>query len=524
MSALAQNSVLTHVYRVRPTTVDQKRTLTRGKSKHFSNRPATVNSKLRNAHGELKATQENNEYEEQDENFIQNEQNEGNLSDNVLDSPVGSEDEIDIHNEEKWETDIEDEEEKSKDFTCQGIYLELCKKNKLIPASYFVRHMNDPDLKMRHHGLGAPGIKPVAVALTTNTRVVKLDISDNWLGSMGAEHICKMMRDNCYITELNLSDNHLGTHGSTHVYDMLKQNNTLTHLILQGNNFDDSSAEIWADIILNTNKIEYLDLSHNSFGEISGKLFGPAISENTSIKTLILSWNNFRNKGAVALAKGLQTNIYMKKFDISWNGIAQDGCKTFWKTLKENEYLEELDISNNRIAAEGAVFISKGLMTNQALKVLKMAKNPMESAGCFAIIKGLQKNQSSKIEEIDFSEILVDKFFIEELDAFRTMYPDVAIKTGCDNLKLKPKNKLHPIIKLKNFMDKHKIKLIDFFNRFDKDGSLSVSHEEFIMGIDELGIKFDEADIKLLIAELDEDGDGEINYSEVKIKMRKNGA
>jgi Ran GTPase-activating protein (RanGAP) involved in mRNA processing and transport len=62
--------------------------------------------------------------------------------------------------------------------------------------------MNDPDLKMRHHGLGAPGIKPVAVALTTNTRVVKLDISDNWLGSMGAEHICKMMKDNCYITEL----------------------------------------------------------------------------------------------------------------------------------------------------------------------------------------------------------------------------------------------------------------------------------------------------------------------------------
>lgn len=81
-------------------------------------------------------------------------------------------------------------------------------------------------------------------------------------------------------------------------------------------------------------------------------------------------------------------------------------------------------------------------------------------------------------------EILVDKFFNEELEAFQTMYPNVVIKTGCDQIKLKPKNKLHPILKLKNYMDKHKIKLIDFFNKFDKDGSLSVSHEEFLLGLD----------------------------------------
>ena len=60
-------------------------------------------------------------------------------------------------------------EEKPKDFSCQGIYLEACKKQKVIPASYFLRHMNDSVLKMKHHGLGIPGIKPVSIAL-----VVKL--------------------------------------------------------------------------------------------------------------------------------------------------------------------------------------------------------------------------------------------------------------------------------------------------------------------------------------------------------------
>ena len=69
------------------------------------------------------------------------------------------------------------------------------------------------------------------------------------------------------------------------------------------------------------------------------------------------------------------------------------------------------------------------------------------------------------------------------MESFKQMFPNVIIKTGCDQIKLKPKSKLHPILKLKNYMDKHKIKLIDFFNKFDKDGSLSVSREEFLMGL-----------------------------------------
>lgn len=86
------------------------------------------------------------------------------------------------------------------------------------------------------------------------------------------------------------------------------------------------------------------------------------------------------------------------------------------------------------------------------------------------------------------------------------------VKTGCDGIKLKPKIKINPIIKLRNFIEKHQIKLIDFFNKFDKDGSMSVSRDEFREGILELGIRFNQEEIDQLINELDPDGDGEINY------------
>ena len=88
------------------------------------------------------------------------------------------------------------------------------------------------------------------------------------------------------------------------------------------------------------------------------------------------------------------------------------------------------------------------------------------------------------IKLIPFSQdITVDKFFLEELEEFQKSFPNVHIKTGSDSLKLKPKVKLHPIIKLRNYIDKHHLKLAEFFNKFDKDGSMNVTKDEFIMGL-----------------------------------------
>ena len=45
------------------------------------------------------------------------------------------------------------------------VYMESCKLNNVIPVSYFVRHMEDSHLVMKHHGLGREGIKPISVSL-----------------------------------------------------------------------------------------------------------------------------------------------------------------------------------------------------------------------------------------------------------------------------------------------------------------------------------------------------------------------
>ena len=51
------------------------------------------------------------------------------------------------------------------DGSLKAVYINSCKTNGVIPASYFLRHMDDMDLEMKHHGLGPNGIKPLAIAL-----------------------------------------------------------------------------------------------------------------------------------------------------------------------------------------------------------------------------------------------------------------------------------------------------------------------------------------------------------------------
>lgn len=65
----------------------------------------------------------------------------------------------------------EDKTEPAFDGSLKGVYMKSCEAHKVIPASYFMRHMYDLDLEMRHHGLGHDGVKPLAIALVVSDKM-----------------------------------------------------------------------------------------------------------------------------------------------------------------------------------------------------------------------------------------------------------------------------------------------------------------------------------------------------------------
>ncbi|EDO31478.1 predicted protein, partial [Nematostella vectensis] len=406
------------------------------------------------------------------------------------------------------------------DVTGRTTYIQACREAGVIPVSYFLRNMLEAEVDIKHHGLGAMGSKAIAIALVSNTSVVKLNLSDNWMGPEGASYVAEMLRENCYITDLlcevlsdDMSENKLGDHGSESIADVLLHNPNIHRLTANGNGFDEKAAKILAEAIKLNNRLKYLCLSHNKFGEKAGLELAPALAANETISELNLSWNHLRNRGACAIALSLKENITLKILNLAWNGFGNDGALAMGEALKVNASLLELDLTNNRITAEGAVLLGKGLTINTTLQVLKIGKNPMQSAGAYAILNAMKNNPESALVEVELSDITVNNDFLQLCGEVIAARPNVKITHGGSGGALhKPKGRPAPMKILKNYISDNRMRLLDFFNTLDKDKSMSLTIKEFVDGLKETGIDMNYVELFNLIETLDKNKDGEINY------------
>ena len=62
--------------------------------------------------------------------------------------------------------------------------------------------------------------------------------------------------------------------------------------------------------------------------------------------------------------------------------------------------------------------------------------------------------------------------------------PDVRVTYHGEIAQKKQKQSVHPMTKLKNFIERQNIRLLDFFNMLDTDHSMSISRQEFAEGIE----------------------------------------
>ncbi|XP_013406253.1 leucine-rich repeat-containing protein 74B-like [Lingula anatina] len=424
-----------------------------------------------------------------------------------------------------WDTDLEMEDEKSMyDVSGRYVYLETCKELGVVPVSYFMRHMHEPDMVMKHHGLGEAGAKAMAVPLVTNTSIVVLDLEDNSLGPPGAKCLADMLKENCYISELGLGFNHIGSEGLGAIASMLKTNVNIRKLNLAGNDLKDKDADVLANILMENDLIRYLDLSHNELCEEAGELIGPVISENEALESLDLSWNHLRRRGAESICEGVQNNMRLKTLDLSWNGFGNEGAVAMASALKFNSTLTELNLSDNRITAEGAFMLGKGLDANESLKILRVGNNPIGTAGAFALLKAIN-NERSVLTLLDLSGVFVDKEFdalekeMIENRGLTVIHAGVignyvitgkyAKKAGADDLTK------DPVFLLRQHCEKKDIRMVDLFRNFDKNGDYKVTKEEFKKGIKVAGINLDDQQILDLVERLDKCPDGRIDYSEI---------
>lgn len=404
-------------------------------------------------------------------------------------------------------------------------YIHMCNETGTIPISYFLRHIKDTKFRMRYHGLGPMGAKAIAVPLKENHDIEVLDLEGNWIEKEGTSYLSDMIRENIFITELNIAENRLGRDGADAICEMLHKHEFLKSLNMSGNDLQDYGASKICEMLKKNTHLKHLYVSNNKFEERAALHFREALSHNECLESLDISWNHFRTNGAVAIAEGVQENYGLKSINVSMNGFSDMGAEALGRALKHNRGLTELDVSHNRISEHGAGHIALGLQTNDILKVLKIGFNPVGEDGSMALIMAISKNDQSCLTRLDLADVFVSKDFRnvqKKLESERLLTIVHAGMVNDSEMQMYEREvqetfRRNPYEKLKKHIRASGYRLMDLFKDFDKDGSNTITKEEFTRGLALAGVEITKSEIEQLINQLDINKDGMIDYHELVV-------
>ena len=166
------------------------------------------------------------------------------------------------------------------------------------------------------------------------------------------------------------------------------------------------------------------------------------------------------------------------------------------------------------------------LKKNGSLQSLEITLNAVPRESIILLLETRLKNSRSALNELIYRDKCVKTIprIKELLDSSTQSNQDFQFITEhkllhkCNNnakeWELKLQQKL--LSDFYSFLENNDLRIVDVFQKFDKDGSFTVTVEEFIEGMDELKseINITDWEIKQLAKALDNDGDGEIDYIE----------
>jgi len=150
--------------------------------------------------------------------------------------------------------------------------------------------------------------------------------------------------------------------------------------------------------------------------------------------------------------------------------------------------------------------------------------NPLQNAGAFNLLSAVKNNVDSALEKILLDGVVINLETQALVEFLLGQHPGLTISCTVSKRSGKVANELNEfygnnkkkdlIYVLKKYVEDKNYRLVDLFNQFDKDNSLSVTRDEFRQGLKGIGVPMDDEQLTKLIEILDEDGNGEIDYSE----------
>ncbi|XP_014665384.1 PREDICTED: leucine-rich repeat-containing protein 74B-like [Priapulus caudatus] len=408
------------------------------------------------------------------------------------------------------------------------MYVSICEELGLTPLSYFVNHVGETELKIRGYNLGALGTLPIARTIMANKTVNTLHLEGNNLSERGGQYLAAVLETNTHLRILNLADNNLGDDGGRSLVSALLRNTTLQALDLSGNNFTDRVARDISEALKKNKGLRSLKLSHNTIGNEGAELLAKAIVKNVHLRNLDLSWNHIQPEGGAAIAKALEKNTELKLLNLEMNALGNDGANSVAQMLLGNRTMVEINISANRIDDRIVPTLARALRVNARLEIFRVGKNSLEPESSGNLLSAAYDNKHHPLVLLDLTDTPVYNKMLDIARKLAKVKPGFSFVHGAILYGSKPKyrddadlTKESPLTILRWHIAKNNLRLIDFFKQLDTKHNMVLSTMELLDGLKLTGVPLTKYQSSELIALLDTDSDGLIEFRDFVILEKR---
>lgn len=187
-------------------------------------------------------------------------------------------------------------------------------------------------------------IRPLFRALTHQTHITAVLISDNGLGDNGVKYLTECLCTMKHLTQLDISKNNIGEEGTQNILNLFEK---ATRPVCQ--------------------LLDYLNISSNPIGDVGFKNI-IKLGQYIRLKTLKVSDCKITNNAFNKLNKPTMNFDNLECFDISNNYLKQNILSSIVSALNPN-LLTELELEEVGVEGNIAAFLATFLDSAKQLKI-----------------------------------------------------------------------------------------------------------------------------------------------------------
>ena len=255
-------------------------------------------------------------------------------------------------------------------------------------------------LYLRNNVISCEAADDIAAVISCNTKLQEIDISENNLQTAGVRIIMKALQGIHTLKMLYLRNNVISCVAADDIAAAISCNTKLQEIDISENKLHIIGIGKIMKAVQEIHTLKKLCLSHNNITYKAGKDIAKAISHNIHLQEFRISGNKLSTVGAIKIVKALQSAFNLRALYISDNEIDSMAAKHIASIVGHANRLHELDISKNEFQARDIEIILKPLQDCDKLTKLYINDNSVTDYTITHIIGTVISSNTAGIRKI----------------------------------------------------------------------------------------------------------------------------